>query len=102
MASNPMSIMGSESAAADNPVNRAAQSAHVIVDRVAEKAAPAVERWQSNLSEAADSLKSSVENLGEIEKRWAEDGRGYIREHPLTSVGLAVAAGLLLGRYIVR
>lgn len=102
MESNSSSLMGSASAVGENPVNRAAQGAHVMVDRVAEKAGPAVDRLRSGISDAAESLKASVENLGEIEKRWVDDGRGYVREHPLTSIGLAVAAGVVLGRFIIR
>jgi ElaB/YqjD/DUF883 family membrane-anchored ribosome-binding protein len=105
MAINPINptTAGSETAAAaENAVNRAAQSAHAMVDRVAEKAQPAVERVRSGISSASETLETGVEHLGEMQDRWLEDCRGCVRDHPLASVGLAVAAGVLLSRLMAR
>lgn len=105
MALNPTSTspIGSETAAtAENAVNRAAQGAHAMVDRVAEKAGPAIERVREGVNNASESVGRGVEQFGEMRERWLEDCRGCVRDHPLVSIGLAVAAGALLSRLTAR
>jgi ElaB/YqjD/DUF883 family membrane-anchored ribosome-binding protein len=94
---------GSEAAtAADDAVNRAAQGAHAIVDRVAEKAGPAVERLRSGVNNAAESLQSGTQQLTDLQERWLEDCRSCVRDYPLLSIGVAVAAGMIVSRLIER
>lgn len=103
METNPNSNNGSEPAATSaNTVNRAAQGAHAIVDRVAEKAGPTFERVHSGINSANETLQSGIEQFGEKGDRMLEDCRGCVRDHPLLSIGLAVAAGMLLGRLRTR
>jgi ElaB/YqjD/DUF883 family membrane-anchored ribosome-binding protein len=85
----------SSTLASDDMVNRAAQTAHRAVDRVAEKAAPAVER-------ATTALQARADQLGELQERWVVESRTYVREHPFTSVAAALAAGMLLARLLWR
>jgi ElaB/YqjD/DUF883 family membrane-anchored ribosome-binding protein len=68
-------------------IDRAAQAAHQAVDKVAEAAAPAAD-W---ISQNADQLKQQQEAL-------LEGCRGYVRDRPLVAVGVALAAGYLVGR----
>ncbi len=89
-------------AAAGDSLNRTAQSAHAMVDRVAEKAAPAVDRLHQGIDSASEALQSGVHNLDEMQERWLETSRDYVRENPLLSIGIAVAAGLLLSRLMAR
>lgn len=94
---------GSEkSAAAEDAVNRATQSAHEIVDRVAEKAGPAVDRLRTSVDSASEAVHSGVEDLTEMQERWVEASRACVRDHPLVSIGVAVAAGMLLSRLMAR
>jgi ElaB/YqjD/DUF883 family membrane-anchored ribosome-binding protein len=102
MAINPTTPGFETAAAAENAVNRAAQSAHAMVDRVAEKAGPTVERVRSGINSASETLETGVEHFGEMQDRWLEDCRGCVRDHPLASVGLAVAVGVLLSRLMGR
>jgi ElaB/YqjD/DUF883 family membrane-anchored ribosome-binding protein len=83
---------------AHGAVDRVAQTAHQAVDRIASKAAPAVERVRSTASSAADSMQSRMEDFGAMQEEWAESMRDQVRAHPLAVVGLAVLAGMLLGR----
>jgi ElaB/YqjD/DUF883 family membrane-anchored ribosome-binding protein len=85
---------------ADEMVNRAAETAHRAVDRVAEKAMPAVERVRSGVSEAATVLQARADQFGQLQERWVEESRSYVREHPFTSVAAALAAGMLLARLL--
>lgn len=83
---------------AHGTVDRVAQTAHQAVDRIASKAAPAMERMRSTASDAADSMQSRMEDLTVMQEEWTESMRDQVRAHPLAVVGLAVLAGLLLGR----
>lgn len=65
----------------------ATQFAHRTVDRVAAGAAPAA-AW---LDEHADEINTAQAKL-------IDDARKYIRENPLTSVGIALAIGFLISR----
>jgi ElaB/YqjD/DUF883 family membrane-anchored ribosome-binding protein len=68
-------------------IDRAAQAAHQTVDKVAQAAAPAAD-W---ISENADQLRAQQEQL-------LEGARSYVRDRPLVAVGVALAAGYLVGR----
>ncbi|MGE5450757.1 MAG: DUF883 family protein [Acidobacteriota bacterium] len=79
-------------------VDRAAQSAHEAIDKVASKAGPAIEQLQSAANTAAKSLQDKAVSLGEMEEVWMDAARTCVREHPLTSVLVALAAGMLISR----
>jgi ElaB/YqjD/DUF883 family membrane-anchored ribosome-binding protein len=83
---------------AHGAVDRVAQTAHQAVDRIASKAAPAVERVRSSAMDAADSMHARMDDLSVMQEQWAESMRDQVRAHPLAVVGLAVLAGMLLGR----
>lgn len=102
MASISSPNVSETAASAEDAVHRAARSAHAIVDRVAETAAPAVERLLSGVSSASDKLHSGADDLGEMQERWVEGARVYVRDHPLASIGVAIAAGFVLSRLMAR
>jgi len=79
-------------------VDRVAQTAHDTVDRLAAKAAPAIERARSAATDAQGTLYAKYDDFMAIEEEWAESAREQIRAHPLATVGIALAAGLLIGR----
>lgn len=103
MISTPNTPLGSQVATStEEAMNRAVQGAHTMVDRLAEKAVPAVEGLVSGVNSASEALKTGADDLGAMQERWIENCRGYVREHPLVSVGVAVAAGVLLSRLMAR
>lgn len=79
-------------------VERVTQSAHDAIDQVAAKATPAIEQLQSAASNAAQSLQDKANSLGEMEEVWIESARNCVRDHPLASVLVALAAGMLINR----
>ncbi|AWI52615.1 hypothetical protein DEH84_03680 [Aquabacterium olei] len=79
-------------------VDRATQTAHDTIDRMAAKAAPAIEQLQSAASGAAQALRDKAAALGEMEEAWVESARSCVRQHPLASVLVAVAVGVLISR----
>jgi|GEM_PF-1228915 len=87
---------------AEDRVNRLAQGAHAAVDRIAEKAIPAVQRLRGGANSAAATLRTRADDLDGMQRRWVESSRGCVRNHPLVSVGAAVAAGMILSRLMGR
>jgi ElaB/YqjD/DUF883 family membrane-anchored ribosome-binding protein len=83
---------------AHSTVDRVAQGAHDTVDRLAAKAAPVLDRARSAASEAQDTLYAKYDDFVAMEEEWAESARDQIRAHPLAVVGIALLAGLLIGR----
>lgn len=70
-------------------IDKATQSAHETVDKIAHAT-----------NQAAETLNEKGEQLKNAEQRWVENCRTYIRENPVTSLGIAVAAGFLLSRLL--
>jgi len=66
-------------------LDRLTQSAHNTIDRVTAAAGSAAER----LSEG---------RLAHTAQEWHGTATTYVREHPLTAIGIAVAAGFILSR----
>lgn len=70
-------------------VDKASHSAHQAVDKIA-----------SATNQAAEALGEKGEQLKNAEKQIMDNCRGYIRDNPITSLGIAVAAGFLLSRLL--
>jgi ElaB/YqjD/DUF883 family membrane-anchored ribosome-binding protein len=90
---------------------RARAAAHSTVDQVADAAQPAVERLAAGAHQTVDKLAgaagAAAQMMGEkgeqmklAQERLLESCRGYVRENPIASVGIALAAGYLLSRLI--
>src|SRR5690242_10954971 len=83
---------------ADKTMERAVQGAHDTIDRVASSAGPAVEKLRTGANQAADMLRTQADTLNQMQKEWVDGARACVRDHPLASVAVAVAAGMLLAR----
>lgn len=70
-------------------IDTASQSAHEAVDKVA-----------AATNQAAETLGEKGEQLKNAEQKSWESCRGYVQENPITSLGIAVAAGFLLSRVL--
>lgn len=79
-------------------VDRAAQTAHDAIDRLAAKAGPLVEKLRTSASTAADGLSSRADNLGEMQDEWLDNARTTVRDNPLAAVAVGLLAGLLIGK----
>ncbi|WP_439587938.1 DUF883 family protein [Hydrogenophaga sp.] len=97
---HPSSIdaRGASTPDANEIVSRVAQGAHETVDRLAEKAAPAAQKLESTVAHASEALHNQVNRARELGDEWTDNLRGTVREHPLTSVGVALAIGMLFAR----
>lgn len=72
-------------------IDKASKSVHEVVDKIS-----------SATSQAAETLGEKGEQLKNAEQRLMENCRGYVRDNPVTSLGIAVATGFLLSRLVSR
>jgi len=79
-------------------LGRVVQGAHSAIDRMAETAAPAVQRLQDGVQAAGESLSQRANEAREMGDEWAESLRSTVREHPLAAVATALAVGVLVAR----
>lgn len=71
------------------------------IDKVSHSAHEAVDKVAGMSYQAAEVLGEKGEQLKNVELEMIEDYRAYVRENPMKSVGIAVAAGFLLSRIMV-
>jgi ElaB/YqjD/DUF883 family membrane-anchored ribosome-binding protein len=94
---NPTSPMGSSTTdKARETANQVGEKAHARVDRVTESAHNTIDRVASAATHAAEQFTDG--RLAHTAQEWRASTATYVREHPLTAVGIAVAAGYLLSR----
>ena len=70
------------------------------VDRIASGAHQAVDRVAAVANSAADHLNGKGEDLLAAKDRWAEACGSYVKENPLTALGIAVAVGFVISRWV--
>ena len=79
-------------------MKRVVQSAHETVDRVADSAAPHVQRLEADMASAGELLKSRGDEMQAVSDELAEALRSAVRGKPLA----ALATALLIGAVIAR
>lgn len=95
---------GIDKSAADahNTIDKAAEAAKPMADRLAISAHTGVDKVSSALTDASARLDEKTKQLGEAYGRFAETGRDYVRTSPATSVLIALAAGFTLSKLLSR
>ena len=92
-------------------VDKATIAAHETIDYVADAARPALDHLASNAhgtvdhvgvgaAHAAEALGTRGDQLNDNGKRMVERAGEYVRENPVASLGMAVAAGYVLSRLL--
>lgn len=76
---------------ASEKLNQFSDTAQQTMDRVTQAA-----------SDAASRLSARGEELWAMRGQATETARTYMREHPLATIGIAVAVGLILSRLLSR
>lgn len=71
-----------------------------MIDKAASSANEAVDKIANATNDAAETLGKKGEQLKNAEQQLMEDCRVYVRDNPIMSVGIAVAAGFLLSRVV--
>ncbi|TPQ26225.1 DUF883 family protein [Methylomonas sp. HW2-6] len=70
------------------------------IDKASNYVHEAVDKIASASHQAADTLDQKSEQFKTAEQRLVKNCQGYIRDNPVTSLGIAVAAGFLLSRLL--
>jgi ElaB/YqjD/DUF883 family membrane-anchored ribosome-binding protein len=79
-------------------LKNAVKGAHDTIDRLAERAAPAVHQLGENLTAAEGALQTQVHQLRETREEWVKGVRSAVRGKPLTFIATAFAMGVLIAR----
>lgn len=75
-------------------------TARPAVERVASGAHQAVDSIAGAANEAVESLSVKGGQLKEMQSRFLTSCSGYVQEHPVASLGIALATGFLLSRLL--
>lgn len=90
-------------------IENAGHGAHQVIEKVSDVARPALDRLASSAHQAVDkakgaathaaeSLGAQADHLKEAQTHLVEACGGYMRTHPVASLGLAVGVGYLISR----
>lgn len=99
------------SGAVGSTVNHAAASAHDAITKASDAARPAVEGLASGAHHVVDKLAGSATHMAEsldakgeqlqaAQSRLIETCRAHLRDHPVASLAVAVAAGYMLNWWL--
>ena len=78
-------------------IDRASNAAGPAIDSLAESAHQATNRMAMTATQAADTLQTASNRFRVAQNQVAQSCSGYVREKPLTSLGIAAASGFLFG-----
>ena len=81
-------------------IDKAADAAKPMAERLASTAHENVDKVQNVLSNASGSMDEKTKQLTEAYKTFADTGREYVRSSPATSVLVALAAGYTLSKLL--
>ena len=79
-----------------------AEQASAGLSRLSDTAQQTMERLTHAASQAASRLGERTQEFWEAQGPAVEKARTYMREHPLVTIGVAVAIGLVLSRLLTR
>lgn len=79
-------------------MRRVVQGAHEAIDRIADRAIPAVERLKGTYADASEAVKEKAGQAMDLKDEWTESLRTTVREHPIASVLTALAVGAIVAR----
>jgi ElaB/YqjD/DUF883 family membrane-anchored ribosome-binding protein len=85
-------------AGAHSGIHAASEAAHPAIDRMASKAHRVVNSADEAANKATDSIAKAGEKASVKGEELYAASASYMREHPMFTIGVAVAAGYLLSR----
>ena len=81
-------------------IDKAAQAAQPVVERVVSSAHAGVDKLSGMLSSASETLGSRKVQMNDTYQQLADSGREYIRNKPGTAVAIALGAGYILAKLL--
>jgi ElaB/YqjD/DUF883 family membrane-anchored ribosome-binding protein len=102
---NPGNTLSTASSSAHTAVDSAADAAdsalrkaQPAIDKVAQMAHRAVDKAVASAAPAADWIDEKTDRLDATQRKLVNDTSAYISANPLTAIGIALLAGVLLSR----
>jgi len=92
--SNAHAAVDSAADAADSAIRKAKPA----IDKVAQMAHRAVDKAAAQAAPAADWIGEKTDQLDATQKKFVNDTSAYISANPLTAIGLALLAGVVLSK----
>lgn len=83
-------------------IDKAADAAQPVVDRLASSAHASVDKVSGALSGASQRMDDKTRQLTDAYKHFTETGREYVRSSPATSVLVALGIGYTLSKLLGR
>lgn len=102
MGKNAADLANKSAADMHKTIDKAADAAQPVVDRLASSAHAGVDKVSGALSGASERMDEKTRQLTEAYKHFAETGRDYVRSSPATSILVALAAGYTLSKILGR
>ena len=81
-------------------IDKAADAAQPMVDRLASSAHEGVDKVSGALTDASARMSEKSKQLTDAYQHFADSGRGYVRSSPATSILVAAAAGFVLAKLL--
>lgn len=97
-ASNGSRPSSALSSASGDMLSRVVEKAHATIDRLAETAAPHVQRLSQSANSATDVLHDRAGQARELGDEWTQSLRGTVRDNPLACVAAALALGVIIAK----
>lgn len=99
--------------AVERTVDYASTNAHKAIDKASAVTRPAVDELMSGAHHAVDKLAGSAAHVAEslegkgeelhaLQGRLTESCRTHLHEHPIATLGMAIAAGYMLNWWLKR
>lgn len=92
--------VGRASTGAHEKIDQAQQAAHPRVDQAAANAHDVVDRVAGAANQAAETLGVRGQQIKTAQDKIVEGAREYMNEHPVATLGAAVAVGFVLSRLL--
>ena len=94
-------------------VDSASGSMHRAIDSASEAAGPAlkqmtasahnsVDKMANGANQAAEAISNKGQQLQHLQQQLADSTRSQVRSHPLMSIGIALAGGVLFSWWLSR
>ena len=87
-------------AVAHDAIDKVSDAARPMVDKIASGAHQTVDKLAGVANQAAETLGVKGEQLKHFQAQAMEQTRAYVRENPVASLGIALAAGYLLSKLL--
>ena len=97
IARNVEQVVAGAHQAMDKAVDSASDVLRPAIDHLVAGVHEAVEHLASFATQASGKLELTDDQVKQAQTRMLRSAQGYVREKPLTSLGIAVAAGFLVG-----